>query len=210
MRELRAGLPLLPARIAALPIDERGYPVPWFVAWIDGAPDFRIIGPGKLSAAHSRKLCWICGQPLGRNFAFVAGPMCGVNRVSAEPPNHADCATFAAIACPFLVRPMAKRREINMADTIRPDGMIDRNPGVAMVWHARDYERFRAGDSVLIRMGHATSVDWYCQGRRATKAEIMASIESGMPLLAAQAEKQGIPPHVLAQDVAAVMRLLPA
>jgi len=31
-----------------LPIDpDRGYPVPWFVAWVNGKPDFRVIGVGK-------------------------------------------------------------------------------------------------------------------------------------------------------------------
>lgn len=29
-------LPPIPDAIAKLPRDERGYPVPWFVPWIDG------------------------------------------------------------------------------------------------------------------------------------------------------------------------------
>ena len=40
-------LPPMPSRIAALPVDERGYPVPWFVAWIDGKPEFRCADPAK-------------------------------------------------------------------------------------------------------------------------------------------------------------------
>lgn len=41
----------LPRRMAELPTDHIGRPVPWFVAWIDGKPDFRVIGPGKLQSA---------------------------------------------------------------------------------------------------------------------------------------------------------------
>jgi hypothetical protein len=33
----------MPARFARLPADERGYPVPKFVEWIDGKPDFRCV-----------------------------------------------------------------------------------------------------------------------------------------------------------------------
>ena len=39
--KLRAELEALPARLHFLPVDERGYPVPWFVAWRDGKPEFR-------------------------------------------------------------------------------------------------------------------------------------------------------------------------
>lgn len=36
---LRADLPPLPPRMQRLPVDERGYPVSFFVAWPDGKPD---------------------------------------------------------------------------------------------------------------------------------------------------------------------------
>ena len=70
----------MPDRIKRLPISETGYPVPWFVAWLDGKADFRVIGPDKLAQAVKRSLCWTCGQPLGQYNAFLIGPMCAITR----------------------------------------------------------------------------------------------------------------------------------
>src|SRR5580692_7475343 len=95
----------LPRRMTALPIDERGYPVPWFVDWIDGKPEFRAMDPRKFVRAIKEKLCWVCGQRLGVNVCFVAGPMCGINRTSSEPPSHRECAVWSAQNCPFLNNP---------------------------------------------------------------------------------------------------------
>jgi hypothetical protein len=83
---LRPELGPLPERIKQLPIDERGYPIPWFVDWVDGKPEFRAMDGRKLVRAIKERLCWVCGQPLGVNLAFVAGPMCGINRVSSRTP----------------------------------------------------------------------------------------------------------------------------
>src|SRR5712691_10615834 len=81
-----------PGRITRLPRNKVGYPVPWFAARIDGQPDFRVIRPGGIQIALRQKLCWTCGIPFLRqeDRAFVIGPMCAVNRVSAEPPSHED------------------------------------------------------------------------------------------------------------------------
>jgi len=38
MTALRESLPSLPLAMRGLPRDHRGYPVPWFVAWVDGKP----------------------------------------------------------------------------------------------------------------------------------------------------------------------------
>src|SRR5262245_54991717 len=112
MNRLRPDLPPLPSRIAGLPIDpERGYPVPWFVAWHDGKPEFRTADGRKFRQAIRDRLCWVCGQPLGRHLVFVIGPMCTVNRVTVEPPCHLDCAEFSVRACPFLSKPQMTRRE---------------------------------------------------------------------------------------------------
>src|SRR5437764_29347 len=102
---LHPNLPALPSRLKLLPVDERGFPVPWFVAWIDGKPDFRVVDQRKMAIAVSEKRCWVCGDFLGRYMAFVIGPMCAVNRVSSEPPSHRECAEFSVRACPFLTKP---------------------------------------------------------------------------------------------------------
>jgi hypothetical protein len=68
----------MPARFARLPVDERGYPVPKFVERIDGKPDFRCVDGRWLTKTVQQKPCWLCGEKLGRHFAFVVGPMCAI------------------------------------------------------------------------------------------------------------------------------------
>ncbi len=183
----------LPPRIAALPPDPRGYPVPWFVEWVDGVPDFRVVSALKIGRALVAELCWVCGRPLGRFRAFVIGPMCAVNRVSAEPPSHRDCAEFSARACPFLSNPDAPRRTTRMPDGVGdlPGLAIKRNPGVTLVWVTHDFQVERADGGVLFRLGPPAETLWYARGRPATRAEVLASIESGLPVLRSVAEKEG-------------------
>lgn len=202
-----------PPSIRALPTDHRGYPVPWFVAWIDGKPDFRVIGEGKLRAAVKGNRCWICGEKLGRMKAFVIGPMCAINRVSSEPPSHLVCAMFSAKACPFLTQPKMRRNEAGLEDAQPAGGvMIARNPGVALVWATL---RFRASPDghggVLFDVGTPERVLWFAEGRFATRAEVMASIDSGYPLLEAMAREDGAGGlAALAAARARAMPLVPA
>ena len=184
-----------PRRITKLPRDKHGRPVPWFVAWIDGVPDFRVIGEAKIPDAVRFKRCWTCGEPLGANVAYLIGPMCAVNRVSAEPPSHADCASYAARYCPFLATPRMRRRETGLPeDYADPAGvMISRNPGVALVWATRKVRPFRVGDGVLFNIGEPEWVAWFAEGRAASRAEVLASIESGFPILEAACDKDPDP-----------------
>jgi hypothetical protein len=186
----------LPKRIATLPIEARGYPVPWFVPWLaDGTPEFRGMDVVKWSLAVRDRRCWICGGPLGRFLAFVVGPMCGVNRTSSEPPSHRDCATWAAINCPFLSRPHMVRREdatVNAESTKEMAGFgLRRNPGVTLVWVTTSYQVFVAdaggngNGGRLVEMGPPHRVAWYAAGRPATRAEIEASVAGGLPALEA-------------------------
>jgi hypothetical protein len=188
----------MPGRMDRLPRDHVGHPVPWFVAWIDGKPDFRVIRPGGIEIALRGKLCWTCGITFQRqeDRAFVIGPMCAVNRVSAEPASHLDCATFSAVNCPFLATPQMIRRERHMpAGAKNPAGeMIRRNPGVALVWVAgyKSWSAFSDGNGgTLFNVGEPKRVRWYARGREATRAEVMESIDSGLPILREMAGKQG-------------------
>lgn len=174
----------------ALPIDPaRNLPVPWFVTWIDGKPDFRLIEPDRFVQAIRRELCWVCGQPMGRFRAFTIGPMCAVNRVSGEPPSHRDCAIYSATNCPFLTNPRSVRRTSGIPEEVAarmasPAGvMIRRNPGVALVWVTKRYHIEREPDGVLFRLGDPEETLWFAERRRATRDEVLASIESGYPLL---------------------------
>ena len=210
---LRKELPELPLRMRLLPVDARGYPIPWFVGYVEGVPDFRTIRMGGREMAVIGNRCWLCGKPMGRYAAFVIGPMCAVNRVSSEPPSHLGCAEFAVKACPFLVRPHAKRRETGMPEEAEPAPgvMISRNPGVALVWVSRDWRPFRINEAGewLINVGTPSSVSWWCQGRPATRLEVEESVESGCPALKAEADKQGIPPEQTERQLVEARELLP-
>ncbi len=213
MTALRKELPPAPSRIRRLKIDDRGYPIPWFVGYIDGKPDFRVIEPGRIQAAVSQRRCWVCGEPIKvPNLAFVIGPMCAVNRVSSEPPSHAECAFWSARACPFLTRPNAKRREANMPEETSQAGIgIDRNPGVALVWITRKYRPFAVDNGVLFNIGEPHRVFWYAEGREATRAEVMHSIDTGLPLLKQMAAEDGPDAmRELDQYIARAMPLVPA
>lgn len=183
----------MPDEIARLPRDKRGYPVPAFAAIVDGQPDFRVVKPGFWINCIKRNRCWICGNPMGSRKWFVIGPMCCVNRVSSEPPSHRGCAIFAAKNCPFLTRPMAKRNERGLpADKIDPPGFhIARNPGATAVWETETYKVFDAGNGYLVEIGRPKDVTFWREGRKATRAEVLESVKTGLPYLAEMAEQDG-------------------
>src|SRR4029077_4831244 len=190
-------MPPLPARFLKLPLDHRGYPVPRFVHQRDdGVYDFRVVKPGWPQRCRVNKLCWLCGEKMGRFMCFVIGPMCAINRNTAEPPCHRECAEFAVMACPFMRFPNRKRDETDLpADGFNPAGdeaAIKRNPGVICLWVTTSYRPYKARDgSVLIEIGEPVEVMWWAHGRSATHDEILASINFGLPLLRAMAEKEG-------------------
>jgi hypothetical protein len=178
----------------SLPVDERGYPVPWFVAWIDGRPEFRCVTPGRVAQAIREGLCWVCGEPIKRDKrkTFVIGPMCAFNRVSAEPPNHRECAEYSATACPFLTRPKMHRRENALPEHSDDPTMITRNPGVVCLWDTLSFQPIASsGRSVVFRIGDPVRVSWYSEGRTATRDEVIDSIRSGLPTLQRIAEEEG-------------------
>jgi len=209
---LRDGLPPLPQRIRKLPIDGRGFVVPWFVAWIDGKADFRIIRKGGIAAAHHDKTCWLCGDRLGVYLTFVIGPTDAINRAAMEPPSHLACAEFAAKACPFLTAPMAKHNEHNMPEGTQDPAAIGlkRNPGVTCLWTTKSYSLMYLANGVLFRFGEPESVSWWCRGRAATRAEVDESIASWMPLLVKAAEDEGVEAvATLAKNIERAQPLLP-
>lgn len=180
---------IMPPRIARLPVDDRGYPVPRFVTWIDGKPDFRLADTAWVRRAIVERRCFLCGEPLGRFLAFVIGPMCAVNRISSEPPCHKECAEYAVRACPFLCFPQRGRNPHDLPENkVKPAGhMIMRNPGVALVWVTKRYEVVHSPidrrRGCLLQIGDPISKSWWAHGRPATLDEVMHAVETGLPAL---------------------------
>jgi hypothetical protein len=214
MTAYRKTLPERPSRVKMLPISDKGYPVPWFVQWFDGVPDFRVVDPHKMRRAIYHKQCWVCGEPLGRYMTFVGGPLSVVTRASGEPPSHHECATYAARACPFMVLPLAQRREATLPEaTVMKEGHLDRNPGVAMLWTTTGYSLTQSptrGDVIII-MGEPMKVEWFARGRIATREEVVSSLQEGMPHIEAVAAEDGLGAlDELAAKVATAQRWLPS
>ena len=198
METIRPELQPLPERMKALPIRDRGYPVPWFVHWIDGAPEFRIMDRAKLELAIREGLCWVCGGKLGAHMAFTIGPMCAVNRTTAEPPSHLDCARWSAINCPFLSRPKMERRENDLPEKLVHSGVsIPRNPGCTLVWVVKSYSVWspRHGE-ILIRLVDPERIEAYAEGKPCSYDVVIDSLRSGLPFLMEACEKEKTPSSV--------------
>jgi hypothetical protein len=193
----------LPPRIARLPV-EQGWPVPWFVDWREDGqgvsrPDFRVVDKRKFFQAIKERRCWVCGDLLGHWLAFPIGPMCSITRTISEPPSHRECAEWSIQNCPFLSNPAMVRRTDNLPDDAEQaaGAGLTRNPGVMCLWMTRTFETFRVAktqvgnEGTLITVGEPADVTWWCEGRRATRAEVKASVESGFPSLLNVAKLQG-------------------
>src|SRR5437879_499371 len=122
--------------------------------------------------------------------------MCGINRTTSEPPSHLDCARWSARNCPFLNNPRMVRRQDELVNDEQAREKVAgypimRNPGVVLLWITRQYEIFPDGKGGrLIQIGEPESVEWYREGRPATRAEVLESVESGLPALVALAQQQ--------------------
>jgi hypothetical protein len=218
--------PDMPASIRRLPV-ARGYPIPFFVDVVNGEPDFRIANPRKLRACIQDARCWVCGEPLHRSrvgfkstLAFAIGPMCAINRISSEPPSHVDCAEWSVRNCPFLARPHMRRREDELTAEARTYDQrgtpILRNPGVVLVWYTDRYEIVATPAGPLFSVGPLTRPPtWWAEARPATRAEILHSIDTGLPALRAACEQEGTPARragalaALEREVTIALRLVP-
>lgn len=214
----------VPERMRKLPISAKGFPVPWFVAWLDdgretlpgkGAPDFRVIGADRLRRAWGLRRCWICGEPLGRYQVLAVGPMCVVNRTTSEPGSHRDCVRYAIRACPFLANPRMRRNEVDQApQRVDAPGLhLDHNPGVMALWTTRHVTPFDAAGhgkpGTLFRfLDEPLDVEWWMAGRLASRVEVQSAIEAGLPLLRTVAERDRDVP-AFERMVGAAQRWLP-
>jgi hypothetical protein len=205
-----------PAGVDQLPVDERGWTVPWFVEVFDGKPDHRVVDGRKFARAVREQRCWVCGGKLGRMKASVIGPMCAVNRITSEPPCHPPCARYAVQACPFLSKPRARRNEKDLPEERRGAAgiPIERNPGVLTIWESlhpsKPFSPKHGQSGTLFDLGAPYRVTWWREGRPATRDEVMTSLHEGLPALMKVAAQDGIEAvDELAQATLKALLLLP-
>lgn len=93
----------IPKELSHLKVDPRGYPIPFFVSYIDGKPEFRFMNFDRVLMIIHKKLCHICGKKLPKDYCyFIAGPMGLKNGISSDAGMHRICAEFSLKACPHL------------------------------------------------------------------------------------------------------------
>ena len=71
--------------------------------------------------------------------------------------------------------------------------MIERNPGVTLLYTTRVYHPFKDRGGLLFELGEPTAVEWYREGRRATREEVLESVGTGLPILEDLARKDPRP-----------------
>jgi hypothetical protein len=112
----------MPKRIANLPRDARGYPIPWnvFISQA-GEPQFTVNDSLKHAWARQRNLCPICGEANDEIRWFVGGPKSAflVNGWYMDLPGHEECEEYALKVCPYLATPSYRHRvDTKIYDTL--------------------------------------------------------------------------------------------
>jgi hypothetical protein len=95
----------MPGRVAALPRDPRGYPIPASAYAENGAANFTVIDQLVSSRLFHYNKCGICGTLLGRFRALVGGAKSMQFGLFTDIPMHVECAEYALAVCPFLAAP---------------------------------------------------------------------------------------------------------
>lgn len=72
-----------------------------------------------------------------------------------------------------------------------PGLMLDRNPGVTCIWVTLDYRWFRDNGGVLFRIREPERVQFFREGREATREEVDHSIATGVHHLDDLAKTEG-------------------
>lgn len=138
----------IPRFLSHLPVDDRGYPIAFFVPVIDGKPDFKTMDPAKQLIAVKKKLCGICGKPLeGKHSYVISGPVGLQNRAVSDPPMHRECAEFSMQACPHIYFEKAQRKVDGPSDSV----VIHEKPPFLLVIRITSCELVKANGVMIIR-----------------------------------------------------------
>lgn len=195
MSAVTVRFPDLPKRVARLPTDRRGFPIPWFVAWRDGQPHFPAVDAAKLGIAWNEDLCWVCGDRLGSIRGWVVGPMSAIEGATPEPPSHYDCARFSVCNCPHLstaTAPFSEKYE--GAEGYAPQANVSKvRTGATAIWmtKGRGATPFRAGQGTLFGLNEPVRLEWFADGRPAAAREVAEAIALALPTLQRTAEREG-------------------
>lgn len=115
----------MPPRVAVLPRDRRGLPIPAVVMRDGlGQPHFTM-NDARIAERIAREgRCGICGERLGAFKCFVGGPGSAFHPEGRyfDGPVHMDCGEFALRVCPYLALAGSYAKRIG-ARTLRPEAI---------------------------------------------------------------------------------------
>ena len=99
----------IPEYLAHLPVDKRGYPIPYFVPIVDGEAEFKYGDPHKVDICLKYNKCWVCGRKIKLPAYVITGPVGRKNNVVSDLPMHERCARYSLIICPHMYIEKTKR-----------------------------------------------------------------------------------------------------
>jgi hypothetical protein len=145
----------LPPRIAALPRDDRGYPIPYIVMRdATGKPQFTANDMALVYLAIRDGLCHVCGQALEDVVWFVGGAGSALANggigAFADGPMHHECMRFAVTYCPHIAGRMVHALAPRIGETLRQQG-----------FHAVDTTTIPGTPSVFVAVSVAHDRWWY-------------------------------------------------
>ena len=207
----------MPPGVAARPRDARGYPVPAITPWVDGAPRFGVTSVERTFLCAVERRCSICAlvMPTGPVWRIVGGAEAAVIAAAAaegrpfrnaaptaEAPGHRSCMLYAAVVCPWLSRPTARRGTPGTAPGIEVVKGARRGSGGAVVGF-RSYDfSFTPTDGVLFRFDGVVEFRPHDLG-----PEHLPALQAAVDASAPPAEE---PPPYLGRDEAAAVRAFAA
>jgi len=122
----------IPKELQHLKVDERGYPIPFFVPYHEGKPNFRFTDMAKIIECVEHNKCGVCGKKLYKDYSYIITGKVGMgNRVSSDAAMHRACAEFALISCPHMYYEKAERKENKPG--IQPHLLTDKIAEVMLV-----------------------------------------------------------------------------
>jgi len=95
----------IPLRMAHLPKDKRGFPIPVSILLDnEGTPHFTITDTHKATSCAIADTCHLCGKSLTRAKWLIGGPRCAfhTNGAYLDGPMHLECAQYALNVCPYI------------------------------------------------------------------------------------------------------------
>jgi len=110
----------IPNFLKHLKVDKRGYPIPFFVPWKNGQPDFMYQDAEKQKLTTEKHLCHICGKKLHKDYHYFISGIHGLtNQVASDAAMHRECAEYSLQVCPHMLYQKAERQ--TSGDVLIPD-----------------------------------------------------------------------------------------